>query len=134
MELKVSFPGNRKVAVQVGHHTILTDQPKDAHGDDAAPSPFELFLGSIAACAGLFAASFCQKRGLSTAGLEVVEKVEWDDAAHRVSKIALEITLPADFPEKYQDALVSSVNLCTVKKHILTPPLFEIRAAKASRR
>ncbi len=43
-----------------------------------------------------------------------------------MSKIVLKIRLPKGFPDKYRDALISTANLCTVKKHLLNPPAFEI--------
>ncbi len=38
----------------------------------------------------------------------------------------MRITLPKDFPEQYRAALIRSVELCTVKRHIANPPEFEI--------
>ncbi|MFI5361419.1 MAG: OsmC family protein [Elusimicrobiota bacterium] len=130
MDIKVTFPGNKAVAAQFDGFTVLTDQPKESGGDASAPTPFDLFLASIATCAGIFVLSFCRKRGLSTEGLELAQTVEWDEKEHRASRITQEITLPADFPEKYRDTLVQTANLCTVKKHIFDPPLFRILTKK----
>lgn len=123
----IRFPGGRRVVAEFDGFTVRTDQPKEAGGDGSAPAPFDLFLASLGTCAGLFALSFCQKRGLSTEGLELSQTAEWDEAAHRVAKIVLEIRLPAGFPEKYRDSLTAAVNLCTVKKHLAAPPSFEVR-------
>lgn len=127
MEMRITFPGNKQVAAEFGGFTVLTDQPKEAGGDGAAPAPFELFLASLGTCAGVFALSFCRKRGIATDGLALVETIIWDEAEHRVAKVALDITLPAGFPEKYRESIVAAVNLCTVKKHLLRPPEFEVR-------
>lgn len=126
MEMIIRFPGNKKVSAEFGGYTVMTDQPKEAGGDGSAPAPFDLFLASLGTCAGIFALSFCRKRDLPVDGLEIRQSAEWDDAAHRVSKVTLTITLPKGFPEKYRDALVSTVNLCTVKKHLAAPPAFEV--------
>ncbi|MBI4376882.1 MAG: OsmC family protein [Elusimicrobia bacterium] len=127
MEIRIRFPGNKKVSADFKDMTVLTDQPKDSGGDGSAPSPFELFLASIGACAGIFALSFCQKRNIPTDGLEIIQTVSWDEEEHRVGEIAFDITLPKDFPEKYRETLVHTVNGCTVKKHILAPPRFKVR-------
>lgn len=126
MDMKISFPGNKKVSAEFDGYTVLTDQPKEAGGDGAAPAPFDLFLASIGTCAGLFVLSFCRKRDIATEGLEILQRADWDQAEHRVSRLTLEITLPKDFPEKYRDTLVQTANLCTVKKHLFSPPLFKI--------
>lgn len=129
MEMRIKFPGNKKVSADFDHFSILTDQPKDIGGDASAPAPFDLFLASIGTCAGIFVLSFCQKRGIPTDGIELVEKIEWNDEKHLVSKITLEIKLPPDFPEKYKASLISAANLCTVKRHLHEPPQFEVVTA-----
>lgn len=126
MEMNIRFPGNKKVTAEFDGFTVSTDQPKEAGGDGSAPAPFELFLASLGTCAGIFVLGFCRKRDLPTEGLELTQIAEWDDAAHRVSKITLKIRLPKGFPEKYRDSVISTANLCTVKKHFLNPPAFEI--------
>ena len=124
--MRIRFPGNRKVSAEFDGLTVLTDQPKDAGGDGAGPAPFDLFLASLGTCAGIFVLSFCQKRALSTDGLEIVQTVEWDEAKHLVTKVSLRIVLPKGFPEKYRDSLVKTAELCTVKRHLHDPPRFEI--------
>lgn len=126
MDIKIRFPGNKKVSAEFDGFTVLTDQPKEAEGDSAAPTPFDLFLASIGTCAGIFVLGFCRKRCIPTDGLELLETTEWNEAEHRVSKITLEIVLPKDFPEKYRDSMVQTVNLCTVKKHLYNPPIFKV--------
>ena len=130
MEMKIRFPGNKKVSAEFDGFTVVTDQPAEAGGDGSAPAPFELFLASLGTCAGLFVLSFCRKRGIATEGLELVETVEWDEAAHRASKVTLDIVLPEGFPDKYRESVVSAAGLCTVKKQLQQPPEFEIRAHK----
>ena|ERR1035437_2700672 len=127
-EMKISFPGNKKVAAEFDGFTVLTDQPVEAGGEGAAPAPFDLFLASLGTCAGIFVLSFCLKRGIPTDGLELRQTVEWDEVKHLATKITLEITLPNDFPEKYRDSLVKTAELCTVKRHLLEPPRIEVLA------
>ncbi|WP_091348654.1 OsmC family protein [Anaerobranca gottschalkii] len=43
-----------------------------AGGEGSAPTPFDLFLSSIATCAGVYALGFCQSKGLSTEGLKLM--------------------------------------------------------------
>ncbi len=111
MAMRIVFPGNKKVAAEFDGFTVLTDQPREAGGDGAAPAPFELFLASLGTCAGIFVLSFCRKRGLPTEGLELVQDAHWDEAEHRVSKISLKIKLPPGFPEKYRDSVISTAAL-----------------------
>ncbi|MCX6032654.1 MAG: hypothetical protein NT169_25635 [Chloroflexi bacterium] len=52
--------------------------------------------------------------------------MEADPLTHMVAKIALEIQVPASFPEKYRDALIRSAEQCAVKKHLENPPKFAV--------
>ncbi len=125
MDMEIFFPGNKKVYARYKGFVIETDQPVSAGGDNTAPAPFDLFIASIGTCAGIFVLSFLQQRGLSTEGAGVYLSREVDPVSHLVSKITLEIKLPADFPEKYRDAIVRAVEQCTVKRHLEKPPVFE---------
>ena len=51
-----------------------------------------------------------------------------EDGKNKLSKVAIEITLPPGFPEKYRNAIVKTAGLCSVKKVIMDPPEFEITA------
>lgn len=125
--LKVGFPGNRKVSVSLGEHTLLTDQPVSSGGNGEAMSPYSLFLASISACAGYYALTFCQQRDISTEGLEVSVVPESRDGT--LGALEIQLTLPANFPERYQKAIVRSIDQCSVKRAIQAQPEFRITMA-----
>jgi putative redox protein len=125
-EIVVTLPGGKRVDAQVGRHLVRTDQPVQGGGEDAAPTPFQLFLASIGTCAGIFVAGFCQKRGLPTEGIRIVERLRHaEDGA--LAGVELDIEVPQGFPEKYHDALVRVADQCSVKKAIQTQPQFAVR-------
>jgi ribosomal protein S12 methylthiotransferase accessory factor len=126
VEIIIDFPGGAKVDAHVGSHIIHTDQPVQGGGEDSAPAPFTMFLSSIGTCAGIYALGFCRQRGLNTDGMKIIQRMYSDPMTHMISKIDLEIVLPKDFPDKYRAAIINSVELCAVKKHIQQPPTFEI--------
>jgi hypothetical protein len=51
----------------------------------------------------------------------------------RVVRIEIAIALPILFPERYREAIVRAVEQCTVKRHLLEPPRFEISAFPSRR-
>ncbi|NLC45456.1 MAG: osmotically inducible protein OsmC [Clostridiales bacterium] len=128
--LKVEFPGGLKVDAIVRGHTIRTDQPTTSGGENSAPSPFELFLSSIATCAGIYALGFCNSKGISTEGMSISMDIQNDYSTGLISKISLDLKVPEDFPKKYENAIIKSMDLCTVKKHLQNPPTFEIKTTK----
>ena len=128
MPMEVRFPGG--VAVEAIHAgmTIRTDQPVAAGGTGSAPSPFDLFLASIATCAGFYALRFCQERGLPTEGLGVTMDWERSPETKLISKIRVSVKLPEGFPEKYRSAILRATDQCAVKKHLAAPPEIEVEA------
>lgn len=127
---EVTFPGGVAVDITLNGHTIHTDQPASAGGGDRGPTPFQLFLASIATCAGFYALRFCQEREIATDGLGVAMTTERDPAvANKVTAIRLDITPPPGFPEKYRDALLRAVDHCAVKRAIAEPPAFDVQLA-----
>ena len=125
-EFAVTFPGGKKVEVTHGRHTLLTDQPIDNGGEDAAMSPFDLFLASIISCSGIVALGFLRRRNISTENLKVRMQSDYDEEANRVNSLKIIIDVPKEFPYKYLGALEKALETCTVKKHLLDPPDFEV--------
>lgn len=125
MDLKITFPGGLEVDAQYGPMTIKTNQ------DGSAPAPFALFLASIGTCAGIYVLSFCQQRGLNTDGLEITQRMSSDPLTHMIRDITLDIKLPADFPDKYREAVIRAADQCAVKKHLAQPPSFTIQTRTA---
>ena len=125
-DLNVVFGENYRIDVEYKGFTVKTDQPVRDGGDGTAPSPFDYFLVSLAACAGYYALAFCKERKLATEGLSVTMATERGEASKMIDKVTIRLGLPAGFPEKYRFAIVKAVDHCTVKAHILRAPAFEI--------
>jgi putative redox protein len=126
--MKVTFPGGVRVDAAVKGFAVKTDQPAYAGGTNTAPAPFDLFLASLATCAGYYVIAFCRERKIPTEGLELFLRTERNQQTRMVGKVGIEISLPPGFPEKYKAAVIKSADQCAVKKHILMPPAFEITA------
>jgi ribosomal protein S12 methylthiotransferase accessory factor len=123
----IDFPGGARVDAHFGAFTVQTDQPAQAGGEGSAPTPFALFQASLGTCAGIYVLNFCRQRGLSSEGIRLVQRTIPDPATNMVAQVELEIQVPADFPEKYHEALVRTASHCTVKKHIEHPPAFVVK-------
>ena len=127
-DIVVSFPGGKRVDAAVGGRIVRTDQPTELGGEGTAAAPYDLFLASMATCAGIYALGFCQSRGLSTEGLAVTQHHEVDPETKLPTRVLLEVTFPRDFPEKYRSALLRAVEGCKVKKTITKGLTFEVAA------
>jgi ribosomal protein S12 methylthiotransferase accessory factor len=124
-DMEISFAGGQKVYADYKGFTIQTDQSAKDGGENSAPTPSDLFFASLGTCAGLYALRFCEKRKIETENLKIGLALESHPKTHMVEKIIYTISLPPEFPEKYTSALIKSMNLCYVKKHLEQPPEFE---------
>lgn len=120
MDIEVTFPGGKRVDARVGEYVIATDQPVSLGGEGGAPAPFDLFLASIATCAGIYVLGFCQARNISTEGIRLVQESTSENG--RLKTVRLVITLPPAFPEKYVTAVKAAAAGCKVKKTMFDPP------------
>ena len=133
MEMIIDFPGGARVDAHFGPYTVNTDQPPMGGGEGSAPTPFAVFLASVATCAGIYVLGFCKQRGLPTDNVRIVQRLFSGPMSQGlVERIELEIQVPEGFPERYHDALVRSAGQCLVKRHFENPPEFDIHTAVVS--
>ncbi len=129
MEILVDFPGGARVDAHFGPFTVRTDQPPDSGGENSAPAPFQLFLASIATCAGYYVLQFCKMRAIPAEGIRLIQSTERDAATKMIPKITIDIQLPVGFPQKYVPAVIRAAESCLVKKHLENPPVFEVKTS-----
>lgn len=128
MEMKIDFPGGKRVNAAYDGFTIATDQPVKEGGTGSAPEPFHLFLASLGTCAGVYVLYFCEERNIDTTGLKMSVTFEKDARTHLVTGADMHILLPPGFPPKYKKAVVKAAGLCTVKRNIAAGPNIAITA------
>jgi putative redox protein len=124
--IEVFFDGGRKVNANIKGFTVKTDQQVKAGGEGSAPEPFTLFLASIATCAGVYVQSFCAQRDIPVNEITLSMDYEMDPIAKMIAVIRININVPADFPAKYDNAVISAASLCAVKRHLSDKILSEI--------
>jgi len=122
--IEVGFPGGQRVDARLRGFTIATDQSPQHGGEGSAPQPYDLFLSSIATCAGIYALKFCQTRKIPTDGLSLALEWQGNQTDPSAAVALLRLTLPAGFPERYREGILRSMELCAVKRTIQVPPRF----------
>lgn len=119
-----------KITTDIGDKFVInTDQPSP-FGEDKAPSPFDIFLVSFAACTAYFAQRYCRKWKLPHDGI----KVELDpvfSAQHVLTDIHLKLKVPANFPRDHLAGLLRNAGACPVKKAMDAPPAVTLELVEA---
>lgn len=114
-------------AVDIRGHRLLVDQPRDAGGTDAAPTPTELFAASLATCVAFYAGRYLHRHGLPRAGLRVrTEFTMATDRPARVDTVRVVIVPPPDLPEQRRAALLAVASHCTVHNTLHRPPEIDV--------
>lgn len=77
MKAVVESIGKVGSRVHVGEHELVFDEPTSVPGgEDRGPSPLDVMVVSVAACAHYYAAAYLHGRSLSTDGLAVEVQAE----------------------------------------------------------
>ena len=79
------------VTLSNGRHEWAADEPLSAGGTDTGPNPYELLLGSLAACTCVTISWYCRNKGIS---LESVSTV------YEFSRVHADDCEDCDAPEK----------------------------------
>ena len=120
--LRVEHRGGDKFDINVRGHTITVDQPVKDGGDDAAPTPTELFIASLASCVAFYARRYLARHNLPEEGLAVEATFEMGSKPARVSGIDVRLIVPGGVPAERRDALLAVAKHCTVHNTLATTP------------
>jgi putative redox protein len=124
------YAGGETYAATTRGHTVLTDQPATAGGDDSAMTPVELFVAALGACAAFYAGRYLDRHGLDRDGLQVAAEFGMaTDRPARVRWVTLKIRVPGGVPLRSQAALLAVVAHCTVHNTLRQAPEVAIELA-----
>jgi putative redox protein len=121
--VEISYGSGDRLLVRIRGHHLLVDQPVDEGGEDAGPTPTELFVAGLGACVGFFAERFLRRHGLAVDGLTVRTNYEFTkDRPTRVGFIEVQLVVPGGLTPKQTEALQAVVEHCTVHNSLRQPP------------
>ena len=122
--------GEDQFRIDVRGHQLWVDQPQRT-AQEAGPSPTELFVASLAACVGHYAAAFLRRNELAYRGLRV--RCDWALRAAqpvRVGRITLQVVPPDEVPEPLRAGLREAVEQCAVHNSLRQPPQVTVELAE----
>ena len=120
--------------VRIGNHDLVFDQPASvAGGEDRGPSPLDVLVLSVGACAHYFAAAYLYARGISATEVTVeLESEKEQTPAPRIGRIAIKVRVPAGLTERQIAGIERAVKRCPAYGTLVHPPSVEI-AVEANR-
>lgn len=108
-----------RFTIDVRGHEIVVDQPQSG---DTGPTPTELWVASLAACAAFYARRFLARHGLDDGQLTVTSDFVWAADHSRVDAISLRVESAAGIPEELHEALRRVLARCTVQASLDQAP------------
>ena len=129
-QMEARFVAGESYEVTVRGHRVFVDQPADAGGHDSAPTPVELFVGSLVTCVAFYAGRYLTRHGYSRDGLVVTAEYEMAaDRPARVSVVRVGVRPPDDLPTERWPALRAVARHCTVHNSLAVPPAISVDLA-----
>jgi uncharacterized OsmC-like protein len=114
------------VKISNGRHEWLADEPLGLGGSDSGPNPYELLLGSLAACTCITIAAYCKHKGLTLDSVTTVyefSRIHADDCKDCdvpdkgfLEKITSNVHIEGNFDAAQQKRLAQIVERCPVHK------------------
>jgi len=128
MKAVVESVGKVGSRARVEGHEFVFDQPRSVPGgEDRGPSPLDVMMASVAACAHYFAAAYLHGRGLATEGLIVEVDAEKERVpVSRIRSLAMRVKLPAGLSEKQVAGIERAIKSCPAYGTLLHSPTVEI--------
>ncbi|MFC1570254.1 OsmC family protein [Candidatus Omnitrophota bacterium] len=120
--VKVEYTGKKSFKMQARDHEIKVDLPVEMGGDNAAPTPPELFVAALGSCMGVYALGYLKTAKLDAEGLTVSLDWEYDEGKKKIGTISAKISAPnADLGDRKQ-ALVSAAEKCLLHNTLHESP------------
>jgi uncharacterized OsmC-like protein len=125
MESYTRYVDGKKFETNVGRPRLVTDQPVSGGGADAGPSPPQLLLASLGACAGHYAAEYLLTRSLSATDLGIRVSAAKGTNPARLAAFRIEVNVPG-IDERHRQGILRAVKTCLIHNTLLTAPALEV--------
>jgi putative redox protein len=132
--ISAALESGRRVRVTDGKHTWFADEPTSLGGADSAPDPYELLLGSLAACTCVTLAMYAEHKRISLRRVETsleFDRIHADDceeceedAVGLIDRIGVDVRVQGTFTDAERARLTQVATRCPVHKTLASGVVF----------
>jgi putative redox protein len=101
--------------VEVDGHTLIADEPEDAGGANAGPSPTRLLAGALASCTAITVEMYADRKGWDLGAVEVEVEMEYGKPSVPKSFLVT-LKLPKEMSDEQQQRLGEMAGRCPVHR------------------
>src|SRR6187431_2560610 len=110
--------------VKVRGFELTADEPSEAGGSDAGPSPQELLAASLASCTAVTMEMYAQRKGWELGDLSV--DVDYEPAQRgSPTRFTMTVNFPKELPEDQRERLMQIGAKCPVHRVLEGEVVFE---------
>ena len=116
--------------ISAGRHVLQADEPVSAGGQDAAPSPYELFLAALGACKVITLRMYAKRKGwplrhvqvnLSHARVHATDCANCADEGSLIEEIDVAIKLVGELSDEQRRKLLAIAEKCPIHRTMTSP-------------
>lgn len=118
--------GRYRVDITNGIHTWRADEPVELGGENTGPNPYDLLLGSLAACTSITLSMHAKLNGIDITSLSVeytYDRIHAEDCLQcddthsgMIDHVTSRIFIDGDFDEATRQRLIEIAQRCPVHK------------------
>jgi len=112
------------------NHTLITDEPLEAGGEDAGPDPYTLLLAALGSCISMTTRLYANRKGwplervtvrLRQQRIHAADCLECKDAEGYVHRIERSVSFEGNLSEEQHLRLQEIAHKCPVHKTLTSP-------------
>jgi len=117
--------------VEVDGHVVVVDEPTEAGGSDAGPSPTRLLAASLASCTAITIGMYTDRKGWDIEGLEVYVDFEGAPKGDEEARFVVTLELPDGLEPDQAERIETIAGKCPVHRILAAASEVEIRSEAA---
>jgi putative redox protein len=111
--------------IRVGGHTLTSDEPAAAGGDDLGPTPYDLLLAALGACTSMTVRMYAQRKNwplrsttvtLTHSKIHAADCESCETTSGRVDHIVREVRFDGDLDAAQRARLLEIADKCPVHR------------------
>jgi len=129
MKASATRTGGFTHRIDVRHHSLTADEPRDLGGDDQGPNPQELLAASLAACTAITIEMYAERKGWDLGDVEVDCQYEQAERGGTTT-FTVTLKLPSALSDEQIERIETIAAKCPVHRTLEGGSAFEQRVER----